>query len=485
MKFPQLSLMTKSLTSQLTILFLLIGLVTITASAQRALSTSAQKAVKGDAEVLLAGEDIDQCAQLNNPACTWQNGNLNENNSDYVEGDSVPYRIVFDGTAAGSTNNVIGIQYDTTEGGKHTLDYLTTFNVTEPGADPCQGVTGCDLGSYSTYAIPIDALVTANCNPGFCVQGGEFRMYNGTITNVSAIVNSGSWAGASSATIFITFDADANGDDPVLAFGGHIGTRLAWGIEGSAISLPGSPYHMRIAGGGGADRSLKVSAVTFPAVITVIKEVTTLDTPPNNTTSTFAFSFTQTQNAVATPFTLIDDVVGGGGGNPLSTNATEIFTALNFGVDNTMTVTEASYSAWTLSYIDCTETSGGLPNLENSTTNLGTRTASLILEEGEIVVCRFGNTQFQPTAAPASISGRTVDSFGNGISSSRITVTNAQTGETFYAITNPFGYYTIEGPEVGNFYIMTVSNKRYTFADSMRTFTLDDNLYDMDFIANP
>ena len=52
---------------------------------------------------------IDQCANLgttcdsNANASQWQNGNLNENNSEYAEGDTVPYRAVFTGLSVGQT----------------------------------------------------------------------------------------------------------------------------------------------------------------------------------------------------------------------------------------------------------------------------------------------------------------------------------------------------------------------------------------------
>jgi hypothetical protein len=64
-------------------------------------------------------------------------------------------------------------------------------------------------------------------------------------------------------------------------------------------------------------------------------------------------------------------------------------------------------------------------------------------------------------------------------------LTDAQSGNTWTVISNPFGYYTIEGPEVGNFYIMTISHKRYSFASDTRTFTLNEDLIDVDWVANP
>jgi hypothetical protein len=64
-----------------------------------------------------------------------------------------------------------------------------------------------------------------------------------------------------------------------------------------------------------------------------------------------------------------------------------------------------------------------------------------------------------------------------------LTLTNVQTGETKATITNPFGYFNLEA-EVGSFYILTISHKRYFFADSVRTFTLVDELSDPEFVQS-
>src|SRR5215213_8552424 len=79
-----------------------------------------------------ASADLDQCG--NGPAsapvpCTldaWQNGNLNQNQAHYSEGQSVPYRMKFDQLVIGGPNTVT-ISYDTTKGGTHAIDYLTDY----------------------------------------------------------------------------------------------------------------------------------------------------------------------------------------------------------------------------------------------------------------------------------------------------------------------------------------------------------------------
>ncbi len=90
-----------------------------------------------------------------------------------------------------------------------------------------------------------------------------------------------------------------------------------------------------------------------------------------------------------------------------------------------------------------------------------------------------------PSAAESSIVGRVQTTGGIGISGARLALTNATTGETRSAITNSFGLYTFEGLETGSFYVMSVSHKRYRFADAQRAFTLNDNISGFDFIANP
>lgn len=89
------------------------------------------------------------------------------------------------------------------------------------------------------------------------------------------------------------------------------------------------------------------------------------------------------------------------------------------------------------------------------------------------------------TAGDGSISGRVVNSYGAGIANARMTVINAATGETSTALTSPFGYYTVDNLEVGKFYLLQVAHKRYSFAESSKTMTLNDSLADIDFIANP
>jgi hypothetical protein len=86
-----------------------------------------------------------------------------------------------------------------------------------------------------------------------------------------------------------------------------------------------------------------------------------------------------------------------------------------------------------------------------------------------------------PTSANATIGGRALTSTGQGISKATITLTGEGVG-TIQARTNGFGYYSFGEVPVGT-YVLTISDKRYTFAKSTRVITLEDSISDADFVS--
>ncbi|HET7113714.1 MAG TPA: hypothetical protein VFI57_08725, partial [Pyrinomonadaceae bacterium] len=339
-----------------------------------------------------ANADLDQCG--NGPPsapvpCTldaWQNGNVNQNQAHYSEGHSVPYRMKFDQLVIGGTNTVT-ISYDTTKNGKHALDYLTDYDRTENvGNNPCSGVAGCTLASETTFPIPLDPRVANGQNqvPGggddITQIAGNFSMFGGTITAVSAYTVSGSYAGDSTTSVTITFTSDVT--NPVMAWGGHIATRLDWGVTNSAINISGSPYHMRLedinGGGGNQDRSLSASAVFFPISLTIVKETN----PDGAQSKTFNYTTTGTDLS-AFSLTPADGLT------PASTNF-----VLND--DSTRTITESDPHAtppeFNLTNLACVQTDGGL-GVGSFTTNLAGRSVSISPKEGQSITCTFTNTE--------------------------------------------------------------------------------------------
>jgi hypothetical protein len=278
----------------------------------------------------------------------WQNGNLGSSQAHYSEGEFVPYRTVLTNLKEGTTYYVT-IQYDTTQSGLHALDYLGTYNTSFPAGrnettvDPTTGVTGFLTNSSTTFAIPTDPKAEAGLDEilgtpdditqvsgGFTLYGGVSNLQyvlpgpDGVFNTGDDVINpanpytlSGSYGGNSSTSITLKFTYTGDGDGVLneigtaaLAWGGHIATREDWGNGNSAVSISGSPYHMRLTGFvdtdpntsesvGNQDRSLSSAAVTFPGSITVEKQTT-----PDNSGQSFNFELTRTANTV--------DVLSGG-----------------------------------------------------------------------------------------------------------------------------------------------------------------------------
>jgi hypothetical protein len=494
MKFPQLGF-----TKNSNAMRLLILLITVAAFSS---AVAAQKGARGLAPEAI-GVDIEQCANgplaapINCDVATgnegYVRGNLVASKSHYLEGQFVPIRIVATDLVVGSSYTVT-IGYDYTKGGKYATDYLGDYNETESvNNNPCVGVAGCDLADLSTFAIPTDPTVTAGFDQilgttdDITQTPGVFSCFGCTITGVSGYTLTGSTAGDSTKSITITFTADEA--NVVLAYGSHISTRSDWGLTNSAINISGSPYHNFIldfpgANSGNRDLQLSAEAVVFPAFIIIEKTVLNFFL---QTSGGESFSFTSSQAIFPNTanFSLVDTIA-----EPYSIDLTQrvggTITSAGitiFGTDNLITVTEnAPPPTWSLAGITCTSVGG----VNNNTINFpAQRSVTIRLEEGEFAKCSFHNTQLTPSAAPASVSGRVTDSFGNGIGGARLSVVNAQSGAVVIAMSNPFGYYSFDALETENFYVMTISHKRYTFADDTRSFTLLDNATGVDFVANP
>lgn len=354
--------------------------------------------------------NLDTCE--NGPAgsptpCTgdaWTNGNVNAQKAHYAEGESVPYRTILENLIVGNTYTLT-IEYDTTQGGDHAFDYLTSFDRTEPtpGNNPCTRKQGGSIVSICnplvsvTTPIPIDQNVTNGPNgvPGggddITQIAGVFTLFNG---NALSIVNplspytlDGTYAGNSSTSITVQFNATST--IAVLAWGGHISTRLDWGIDNSAIDIEGSPYHMRLtditcsgAGEtcnvGNQDHQLAANAVFFPIQLTIIKETN----PDNAQSKTFNYTTTGTN---LSPFSLTP-----------ANGTTPAQTQFNLLDTTTRTVTESDPSAaapqFNLTALSCTQTDGGL-GIGTFDANLGTRTVEFTPKEGQFISCTFVNEQ--------------------------------------------------------------------------------------------
>ena len=89
-----------------------------------------------------------------------------------------------------------------------------------------------------------------------------------------------------------------------------------------------------------------------------------------------------------------------------------------------------------------------------------------------------------PTAANAAISGRVTTADGTGIRNATVTVTGNSLTAPRTVTTSSFGYYTIDGLQAGETYVVTVGSQRFTFQSPSRVISLVDNVNDADFTAD-
>jgi len=242
--------------------------------------------------------NIDQCrnGSAGSPAdCAggaWVNGNVGMSNAHYVEGYSIPYRVILENLVPGDSYT-LQIAWDILRSGKNAIDYITHFQrLNDPLhsaifghgpelVDPTDTVSGISLGSSPDDTFPIpEPSSGASGQPGMsfnALDPGEKDMscWNCTFPmDALFYVSEGDLSSGNDqleTVMAIEFTADAS--TVLLAWGGHIASELDWGMGNSAGDISGSPYHTRlvtliVAGEeksiGNQDLSLSADAVMVP-----------------------------------------------------------------------------------------------------------------------------------------------------------------------------------------------------------------------------
>jgi hypothetical protein len=93
-------------------------------------------------------------------------------------------------------------------------------------------------------------------------------------------------------------------------------------------------------------------------------------------------------------------------------------------------------------------------------------------------------TPTAPTAATVGVGGRIVTAYGAGIRNSAIRLT-AQDGSEKTTYTGSFGYYRFDAVRAGETYVLSVSAKRFTFAQPTVVIGVFDEMTGLDFTAMP
>jgi uncharacterized repeat protein (TIGR01451 family) len=288
------------------------------------------------------GVNLDQCANAPRTAnCTWQNGDLNGNNSTYAEGLAVPFRLEFDGLPTGT--HTIHLNYDFTAGGHEGYDFLADFDLTEK-VDLCAVGGGgrsalCDTfqggltkaNATSLFAFPSDPFPVPGANnltvagaelTGLFGANGKRHLYawGATITAISAITHAGPTTGNNSADLVVTFTN--TGANVAFAWSAHLAQSSYWknsdGTADGAGQISGAPWHMRTqqldnSGNKNQDRSIQPSAIINPPLVTLTK---TADAASVNAGSQIGFTITAANPSgagAASAFVLTDTLPAGTG----------------------------------------------------------------------------------------------------------------------------------------------------------------------------
>jgi hypothetical protein len=242
----------------------------------------------------------------------WQNGNAGNQTAHYVEGHSIGYRVLLTDLPANRTVKLT-MAYDIRHSGKNAIDFLTHYDRLEPHGqfphstketvDPTLG-TSFSGAATSTFLIPRPLVnLLSPVVPGIVwdnLPNTEKVMsyWGGTGSGITNIVYDllampSLDTDKAEQRIIVTFYTGTGGS-AVLAWGGHIASRLDWGSDAAGVPLSaggisGSPYHMRLktwdlGNLGNQDRSLSASAVIPPPICgitptaSVCEGVTTLHT---------------------------------------------------------------------------------------------------------------------------------------------------------------------------------------------------------------
>lgn len=122
--------------------------------------------------------------------------------------------------------------------------------------------------------------------------------------------------------------------------------------------------------------------------------------------------------------------------------------------------------------------------------SMNTSSSALGISDGNVIVgTGVFNGQVHAyamvPAANVSLGGRILTAGGNGIRNAFVTVSGGNLPAPVTVQTGSFGYYNFQGLQSGMTYTVTVSTKRYVLAQPTRMITLQNDVTDFDFVAEP
>lgn len=185
----------------------------------------------------------------------WIYGNLNSSKSVYVEGMSVPQRLILNNIEPISGEHYVDFEHQFTKGGHYAYDFITGWDQAKEAAKDYIGQTWSDswIGKLQ-YSVDIPVL--SNNHSGDQEDAYEdiygqrtVRLYSSEpVTKAAITMNNtlqGDVDGDSSLGFTVTWEGDAK--DVVILYASHIAigdnSEMGWGDGNGAGGISGSPYH--------------------------------------------------------------------------------------------------------------------------------------------------------------------------------------------------------------------------------------------------
>lgn len=200
----------------------------------------------------------------------WINGNVNTNKSVYVEGMSVPQRLVLSDVTSGSGIRSVNFEYQFTKGENYAYDFITSWEQAKDAARAYIGQNWDDdwiwndikiiedinnlKSNYVDIPVPTNNYATSQENAYEGIYGDRtIRIYsNEPITDVSINMyepddsNKGS-----DSTLGFTINWQGNASEIMILYASHLAVGddiLGWGPGNGAGGISGSSYHNYLRG---------------------------------------------------------------------------------------------------------------------------------------------------------------------------------------------------------------------------------------------
>ena len=222
--------------------------------------------------------------QWSDSNATWRFGNLNPQNSDYHEGEGVPFLLRIDNADPDRTYT-FDIRYDCSHLGINGYDFLSRYD-RDRGIAPALAEDAPGNANFNAaLPVPDDASIpfdNAESDRVFKLWGGTFGGASGPSPAGLCQPDHGQ-----KAEKLYTLSLTATSPTVFLLWSGHLASAINWGEGKGASSINGSPYHMKLdvpgPGVGERDRSIQIEPAPLAATPTPAPPAATPPATPGPT----------------------------------------------------------------------------------------------------------------------------------------------------------------------------------------------------------